>query len=289
MTYSGFTADEIDKLCRAADAKNKRDKEETFDIDEALKSKVPPTVKPSEVWKLGDHRLMCGDSTSSSDMARLMGDRTAQLIFTDPPWNVAYGTADHPTYKKRAILNDNMPTEQFGSFLLSAFQRMAEVTDPGGMTYVVMSAQEWGNAMTTLAEAGFHWSSTIIWEKDSLVLSRKDYHTQYEPIWYGWKDGEKRLCPLKDRKQSDIWEIPRPRASPNHPTTKPVPLVVRIIDNSSHPNDTVLDPFCGSGTTVIACEKTGRSARVMELDPKYADVIRLRWEAFTGQKAKLEP
>jgi len=136
-----------------------------------------------------------------------------------------------------------------------------------------MSAQEWGNVMLAMRDCNYHWSSTIIWAKDSLVMSRKDYHTQYEPIWYGWLDTGKRLCPLKDRQQSDLWEIPRPKRSDEHPTMKPVELVGRAIANSSRKGDTVLDLFGGSGTTLIAAEQTDRTAHLMELDPKYAGVI----------------
>lgn len=135
------------------------------------------------------------------------------MVFTDPPWNVSYALMKNPKWKNgtnRQILNDSMSTEQFGVFLMQAFNVMKRVSEPGCMTYVVMSAQEWGNLMNVMSETGYHWSSTIIWKKDRLVLSRKDYHTQFEPIWYGWLEGT-RLCPLKDRKQSEVWDIPRPK------------------------------------------------------------------------------
>lgn len=141
--------------------------------------------------------------------------------------------------------------------------------------------------MLTLSDNGFHWSSTIIWNKDRLVLSRKDYHTKYEPIWYGWKEGEARLCPLLDRKQSDVWDFERPTRSDEHPTMKPVALVAKAIKNSSHKGNLVLDLFGGSGTTLIACEETDRDCCMMELDPKYVDVIITRWENMTGEKAVL--
>jgi DNA modification methylase len=169
-----------------------------------------------------------------------------------------------------------MSTEQFGAFLLAAFKCMAAVSEAGCMTYVVMSAQEWGNIMPAMRGSGYHWSSTIIWAKDSLVLSRKDYHTQYEPIWYGWLEGT-RLCPLKDRKQSDLWDIPRPKVSIEHPTMKPVALVAKAMLNSSRTGDTALDLFGGSGTTLIAAEQTGRVCFMMELDAKYCDVIVKRY------------
>lgn len=209
------------------------------------------------------------------------------MVFTDPPWNVNYGSEHNERWKLRTILNDNMTTDGFKDFMNRAFACMNAASKPGAMTYVVMSAQEWGNLMLTLLENGYHWSSTIIWHKDSLVLSRKDYHTQYEPIWYGWKDGEARLCPLKDRKQSDVWDFERPRRSDEHPTMKPVPLVARAVTNSSKPGDAILDLFGGSGTTLIACEETGRRCFMNELDPHYCDVIINRWEEHAGKKAVL--
>jgi DNA modification methylase len=153
------------------------------------------------------------------------------------------------------------------------------------MVYVAMSAQEWGNMMHVMRETGFHWSSTIIWNKNKLVLSRKDYHTKYEPIWYGWQGDGARLYPLTDRQQSDVWDIDRPNNSPEHPTMKPVELIGRSIQNSSNQGDIVIDFFGGSGTTLIACEQLNRTCYMMELDPKYADVIIDRWEKYSGEKA----
>jgi DNA modification methylase len=233
---------------------------------------------------------MCGDSTDAGAVKRLMNGELAQLIWTDPPWNVDIGSSNNPRWKNganRQILNDNMSTEAFGAFLLAAFKNMREVCVPGAMAYVVMSAQEWGNIMNVLRQLEFHWSSTLIWAKDQLVLSRKDYHTQYEPIWYGWKDGAARLCPLEDRKQSDVWMIDRPKRSDEHPTMKPIELVARSIKNSSRKDDLVIDFFGGSGTTLIAAEQTGRRCNMIELDPKYCDVIRTRWETLTGETAEL--
>ena len=245
-----------------------------------------PKAKPGDIYQLGRHRLMCGDSTDPDHVAKLMDGRRADLIFTDPPWNVNYGSdQNHPSWKPRTIMNDAMETEEFKDFMDRAFYCMRESSKPGCMTYVVMSAQEWGSLMATMAENGYHWSSTIIWNKDSFVLSRKDYHTKYEPIWYGWLDGDARLCPLADRKQCDVWDIPRPKASPEHPTMKPVPLVGQAIENSSGKGDVVLDLFGGSGTTLIASEQLDRNCRMMELDPAYVDVILDRWEKLTGEKA----
>ena len=262
---------------------------EVVEDDFEIEPPEEPKAKRGDIYKLGEHRLMCGDSTSIEDVERLMGGDKASMGFTDPPWNVNYGAVKDGNaqgYKPRTILNDFMGTEDFKEFMNKAFASLNFAMMDGAMTYVVMSAQEWGNMMLTLAQNNYHWSSTIIWNKDSLVLSRKDYHTKYEPIWYGWKEGT-RLCPLEDRKQSDVWDIPRPKKSEEHPTMKPVELVARAITNSSKRGDIVIDLFGGSGTTLIASEQTGRCCRMMELDPKYVDVIVNRWEQHTGMKAEL--
>lgn len=262
--------------------------------DEVPEAPEEPKSKLGDIYQLGNHRLMCGDSTNDEHVLKLMrsDDKRdlADMVFTDPPWNVNYGAMkeDNPRgYKPRTILNDFMGTEDFKNFMYSAFNCMNKFSKEGAMTYVVMSAQEWGNMMLTLAQNQYHWSSTIIWNKDLLVLSRKDYHTKYEPIWYGWKEGEGRLHPVKDRKQSDVWDFDRPTKSEEHPTMKPVELVARAIVNSSNEDNIVLDLFGGSGTTLIACEQTGRQCRMMELDPHYVDVIIQRWENLTGKKAEL--
>ena len=256
--------------------------------DETPEPPAEPKAKLGDIYKLGRHRLMCGDSTVPTDVEKLMSGRKAEMVFTDPPWNVNYGADDNNgSYKPRQIINDYMDTDDFKDFMNGAFLCMSDSIKDGAMVYVVMSPQEWGNLMLTLSDNGFHWSSTIIWNKDRLVLSRKDYHTKYEPIWYGWKEGEARLCPLLDRKQSDVWDFERPSRSDEHPTMKPVALVAKAITNSSHKGNLVLDLFGGSGTTLIACEETDRDCCMMELDPKYVDVIVTRWENMTGQKAVL--
>ena len=244
--------------------------------------------KYGQVYQLGNHRLMCGDSTKIEDVEVLMDGQKASLVFTDPPWNVSYGSNENEHWgKQRTILNDSMTTEEFKSFMEKSFKCMNWASKDGCMTYVVMSAQEWGNLMLSLKDNGYHWSSTIIWNKDRLVFSRKDYHTKYEPIWYGWKDGDSRLCPLKDRTQTDVWDFARPLKSEEHPTMKPVALVAQAIVNSSHENDIVLDLFGGSGSTLVAAEQTNRCCRMMELDPHYVDVIINRWEKLTGLEAVL--
>ncbi len=241
-------------------------------------------VKPGELWMLGNHQLLCGDATRAADIARVMGGAKAQICWTDPPWNVAYGSANG-TSKHQRIANDDLGAE-FPAFCEAFCKGIASVTLPGALLYMAMSAQEWPTIHRALSAAGFHWSSTIIWAKDSLVLSRKDYHTQYEPIWYGWNGEGPRLHPLEDRQQSDVWQIPRPKRSDEHPTMKPVELVERSLANSSKPGDLVFEPFSGSGTTLLACEKIGRQCRAIELEPKYVQVAIERWQAFTGKKAE---
>jgi len=278
----GFDQDEILKLLGVEEKEGLVDDDAIPDIPEE------PTSKLGDVYKLGNHRVMCGDSCVQDDVDKLMDGDLADMVFTDPPWNVDYGAnLANGRYKDRTILNDSMATEDFSEFMTNAFKQLNLHSKDGCPTYVVMSAQEWGNMMLSLATNDYHWSSTIIWNKHSLVLSRKDYHTKYEPIWYGWKDGASRLMPLEDRKQSDVWDIDRPTKSELHPTTKPIALLETAINNSSKPANIVLDLFGGSGSTMIASEKIGRHARLMELDPKYCDVIVKRWEDFTGEKAEL--
>jgi DNA modification methylase len=264
--------------------------------NEVVEDEVPeipeePVTKPGDLWILGNHRLLCGDSTNTQHVDRLMNKEQADLIFTDPPWNVNYGAVEKNNaqgYKPRTILNDHMDDDEWDEFVAGFCASFFIASKPGAPIYVVMSAQEWPSLQFNLLKSGFHWSSTIIWKKDRLVMSRKDYHTQYEPIWYGWNDKAPRLVQVEDRKQSDVWEVARPSVSELHPTTKPVELVARALNNSSKAGGLVLDLFGGSGSTMIACEQTGRRNCSMELDPKYCDVIVKRWENLTGQKAILE-
>lgn len=293
ITLSGFDLSEINSFIPDFDGETSLlPEDDDFNVDETLQEIDEPTTKLGDVWILGNHRLMCGDSTKKEDVDILMNGAKAEMCFTDPPWNVAYGSnlkeGNAQGYKPRTIMNDKMSTNDFKEFMDSSFMRMNESLNEGAMVYVVMSAQEWGNVMLSLFEQDFHWSSTIIWNKDHLVLSRKDYHTKYEPLWYGWKNGAPRINPLKDRKQSDVWDFDRPTRSEEHPTMKPIPLVSRAIINSSKKNSLVIDLFGGSGTTLLACEMTDRINYSMELDPKYCDVIIKRWEAFTEQQAILE-
>ena len=231
------------------------------------------------------HRLLCGDSTRNDVVGRVMEGARATWCWTDPPWNVAYGASDHPTWKSREILNDNLG-DKFPAFCQAFIEQIKASVLPGAMLYMAMSAQEWPVIDGALRAAGFHWSSTIIWKKDRLVLSRKDYHTQFEPIWYGWEGSAPRLRPLEDRTQSDVWEIDRPSRSDEHPTMKPIELVARALTNSTRPGDLGFEPFSGSGTTLLAAEQTGRLCHAMELDRKYVAVA-LERLALTGLRPRL--
>jgi DNA modification methylase len=280
----GFDKGELDLDLWADDAPE--DVEPQIDKADELQEKW--NVQVGQVWQLGEHRIICGDSTDGDVVRRLMGEQKAHICWTDPPWNVAYGQSfnntrtDNPMgWKKRTIANDNLG-DKFPEFVEGFVAQIHETLVPGGILYMAMSAQEWGVIMQALTESGFHWSSTIIWAKDTLVVSRKDYHTQYEPIWYGWKDDAARVCVVDDRKQSDLWQIPRPKRSDEHPTMKPVELVERALRNSSKPGDVVFEPFAGSGTDIIACERSGRKCMAIELEPKYIAVSIQRWVDVTG-------
>lgn len=283
LSLVGFDDKELQALLDsvADDIEGETDPDDVPEVPET------PVSVQGDVWILGDHRLKCGDSTSWDDIKTLMlEDERADMVFTDPPWNVNYGATATPKYKQgRQILNDHMEPEDWKKFVDDVCSSLHAATKPGALMYCVMSAQEWPVIDKGLREAFFHWSSTIIWVKDSLVISRKDYHTQYEPIWYGWNSQGPRLMEVPDRKQSDIWNVQRPKKSELHPTTKPIDLIERALNNSSWRGAVVLDLFGGSGSTLIASHKTGRVARLMELDPKYVDVIVKRWQEFAGEEA----
>jgi len=242
--------------------------------------------KPGDVWIMGRHRLLCGDSTDAASYDTLLGTERVAMIFQDPPYNVDYANTakDKLRGTNRPILNDNLG-DGFQDFLLAAFKPALQRCD--GAVYVAMSSSELDTLQAAFRAAGGKWSTFIIWAKNTFTLGRSDYQRQYEPILYGWPEGANRHW-CGDRDQGDVWHFNKPRVNDLHPTMKPVELVERAIRNSSRPGDLVLDPFGGSGTTLIAAEKAGRKARLIELDPKYADVIVRRWQDWTGQQATRE-
>ena len=243
-----------------------------------------PKSKRGEVYRLGRHRLMCGDSTVYSDIKKLMGDCPADLLLTDPPYNVNYegSTADHLT-----IQNDNMEDSAFREFLRNAFSCADAVMRPGAAFYIWHADSEGYNFRGACFDVGWQVRQCLVWNKNALVLGWQDYQWKHEPCLYGWKHGASH-CWFSDRKQTTVLDYDKPVRSDLHPTMKPIALFDYLIRNSCPAEGIVLDPFNGSGTTIMACEQNGRSAYCMELDPRYVDAAISRWEAFTGLKAVLE-
>lgn len=326
MDVLGFSIEELGDLFKeeAGDA----------DPDDAPELPADPITKLGDVWQLGAHRVMCGSSTSMADMHKLMGSERVDCVWTDPPYNVAYG--EGAAYKnkgdgaqriERPILNDDMSDASFRQFLFDFYQATYDVMKPGAAIYVAHAETERSNFSSTFLAAGFKMSGVIIWYKDSMVLGRSDYQWQHEPILYGWKKGSAHrwyggrknttvqtlgehspFTMLPDGKwqivvgdqvmivdgQASVQDVipsvmheKKPKKNDVHPTMKPVALIERMLKHSARPNDIILDPFGGSGSTLIAAERLGMCARLMELDPGYVDVIVSRWEAFTGRSAEL--
>jgi DNA modification methylase len=285
LSLSGFEDDELKKLLKSLDAREKKERLENFDLEAAVKAaQSAPVAKPGDVWLLGEHRLTCGDATDRDVVQRLMGQSKASMTFTDPPYNVNYGETmkDKLRNNSNKITNDNLG-DAFEPFLEKACKNMLEFTD--GAVYICMSSSELHTLQKAFIAAGGHWSTFIIWAKNTFTIGRSDYQRQYEPILYGWREGVNHYW-CRDRDQGDVWQVDKPSSSPLHPTMKPLALIERAIQNSSQAGDIVLDTFLGSGSTMIACERTGRVCYGMELEPLYVDVAVMRWEAFTGEKAK---
>ena len=277
LSLLGFTEDALNELL------NNSNDPGLVDEDAVPEVEPNPVSQLGDVWQLGNHRVMCGDATSAEAMSALMDGQMADMVFTDPPYNVDYGNAAKDTRqtKDRRILNDNLG-DAFYDFLHGAMIQMLSVTK--GALYVSMSSSELDTLQKAFRDAGGKWSTFIIWAKNTFTLGRADYQRQFEPILYGWKEGNDHFwCGARD--QGDVWFINKPNKNDLHPTMKPVELVERAIRNSSKSQDIVLDAFGGSGTTIIACEKTGRYGRVLELDPKYVDVIIKRWQDYSGSVA----
>ena len=288
-------------------------KDDNFDADRAVEAIKKPVTQKGDIWQLGCHFLMCGDSTSQEDVETLMDGTLGDCSVTDPPYNVAYegGTKD-----KLKIANDNMSSGAFKEFLTKAFRCMYNALKAGAANYVFFAHKETENFMAAYREAGFLYKQELIWVKNSLVLGRSDYQWQHEPCLYGWKDGaahyftpDRTLCTVvdtwpdfdtmdkaslrdfckrvfsKDAVATDIIREDEPLRNAEHPTMKPIPLMGRFVRNSTRRGGQVIDLFGGSGSTLMACEQLDRTCRTMEYDPRYCDVIIARWEKFTGRKA----
>jgi DNA modification methylase len=251
------------------------------DPEEVPEPPITPTSCLGDVYQLGDHRVMCGDATKLEDVEKLMAGEKADMIFTDPPYNVDY---EGKTKDSLKIQNDAFTdNDSFRVFLLDAFTALNAVSNEGAGIYVCHADSEGLNFRMGFEGAGFELKQCIIWNKNSMVMGRQDYQWKHEPILYGWKKGTHKW--YGDRKQVTVWDIDRPSRSSEHPTMKPLPLITMALVNSSASGDVVLDTFGGSGSTLIACEQTKRKCRMMELDPRYVDVIVKRWETLTGLKA----
>ena len=274
ISITGFDAAEIEHLF--SQVHDKDVKEDDFDVDEALKE--PVVSKLGDLWHLGKHRLFCGDSTKAETYEILMDGKKANLVVTDPPYNVNFTAG---TEKERLIKNDHQPDSDFYQFLLDAFENIYEHLADGGALYVFHADTEGLNFRNAVRKVGFHLSGVCIWVKDSLVLGRSDYHWQHEPVIYAWKPTGRHRW-YADRKQTTVWQFDRPKRSEEHPTMKPVALCAYPIKNSSAPNGIVLDPFGGSGSTLIACEQLDRICYMVELDEKYSDVIVKRYIEYVG-------
>ena len=266
----GFDATELERLLAIADGETASEEAE----DEVAELPEDPVSRRGDLWILGKHRLLCGDATMLADVERVLGGRLADMTFCDPPYNVDYASSpkDKLRGKPRPILNDDLGGG-FEAFLYDACVNILSVTK--GACYICMSSSELDTLQRAFRAAGGKWSTFVIWAKNIFTLGRADYQRQYEPILYGWKDGADHYwCGARD--QGDVWFFDKPARNDLHPTMKPVALAERAIRNSSKSRDIVLDPFGGSGSTLIACERTGRHTRLIELDPKYVDTIILR-------------
>ena len=280
LSLIGFSDDELADLLPDVEELPPEDAD-----DEAVpEAPAEPVSKPGDVWLLGKHRVMCGDSTAITEVERLMAGGKADLLLTDPPYNVAY---EGKTAEALTIQNDSMSDDDFRQFLRDVYSTADSVMNPGAVFYIWHADSEGYNFRGAAHDVGWQVRQCLIWNKNSLVMGRQDYHWKHEPCLYGWKEGAAHYWG-SDRSQTTVLDFNRPSRNGEHPTMKPVELFQYQVENSSKRKGVVLDLFGGLGTTAIACEKTGRHARLMELDPRYCDVIVKRWQAFTGKRATLE-
>jgi DNA modification methylase len=277
LDLTGFSANELSELLQSSSPAL------LGDPDDVPEAPVEPITRPGDLWQLGRHRLLCGDATNAADVARLLDSKQADLLLTDPPYNVAYtGKTD----EQLTIANDAMSATDYRQFLVKFLNAAKAQLKPGASFYVWHADLEGLNVRAACADDGLTVRQCLIWAKSNFALGRFDYHWKHEPCLYGWIDGAAHMW-LSDRSQTTVLEFDKPSRNAEHPTMKPVELFAYLLGNSCPAGGTVLDPFGGSGTMLIAAEQTGRTAYLLELDPKYADVIVQRFETFTGMKAEL--
>lgn len=285
FSLTGFSEDEFESILNDLDTELPGTytdvPEDDFDAESAYNDIEAPTTQKGDIWLLGKHRLICGDSTDSAVIERLMDGNKADMVFTDPPYNVDY---TGKTKDALTIQNDHMDNDTFYQFLSSAYTSMFDATNEGGAIYVCHADSEGLNFRKGMIDTGWLLKQCIIWVKNNIVLGRQDYHWKHEPILYGWKPGASHRW-NGDRKQSTVWEFDKPLRNADHPTMKPIGIPARAIQNSSKEGNIILDVFGGSGSTLLAAEQTDRICYTSELDPKYCDVIVKRYEEHTGQSA----
>ena len=271
--FTGFDENELADLFETDDTSDVKD--DDYDLSAALEKAA--FVQKGDIWMVGRHRLMCGDATVSVDVATLMDGKKANLVITDPPYNVAFESSDGLSIK-----NDKMTTDKFYEFLLAAFKNMSNHLESGGAAYIFHADTEGLNFRRAFLDAGFRLSGCCIWVKNALVLGRSDYQWQHEPVLYGFLQGKHYWSKTAGRSQTTIWNFDKPKKNKNHPTSKPLDLLAYPMGNSSRENAIVLDTFGGSGSTLMTCEKINRICYMMELDEKYASVILRRYVEDTG-------
>jgi len=276
LDITGFTEKEIVTALNVEESYvGLTDEDETPEIPEEAETEI------GQIWKLGNHRVLCGDNTDSQSLEKLLDDKTADLYLTDPPYNVNYEGSN-----ALKIKNDNLKDEDFNTFLTESFLNARQKLKSGSSFYIFHADSEGYNFRSACRNSELDVRQCLIWVKNALVMGRQDYHWQHEPILYGWMKGSSHSW-YSDRKQTTILNFPKPMKNKEHPTMKPVAMVEYLIKNSSKHEDIVLDTFLGSGSIIIACEKSNRICYGIELEPKYCDVIIKRWEDFTGEKAQL--
>lgn len=275
LSLLGFDDTDLDKYL----SKDEEDvSDDDFDLSAALEKAT--FVQSGDLWTVGRHKLLCGDATKAEDVAKLMGDQKANLIVTDPPYGVSFKASDGLT-----IQNDSIKGDDFYKFLLASFSNMKDHLEAGGAAYIFHSDLERMNFQRAFTDTGFHLSGVCIWVKNSLVLGGSDYQWQHESVLYGFlQNGKRYWSSAAGRSQTTVWNFDKPKRNKNHPTSKPLDLISYPIKNSSQENAIVLDTFGGSGSTLMACEKTNRICRTMELDPKYASVILRRYVEDTSDQ-----
>jgi site-specific DNA-methyltransferase (adenine-specific) len=276
LSLTGFTADELQALLAPPAT------EGLTDPDEVPEPPAEPVTRPGDLWALGRHRLLCGDATKPEDLARVTDGRTADVLLTDPPYNVGY---EGKTADRLTIANDAMGDTEYRRFLAAALTTSARHLRPGGAFYLWHADTAGLAVRLACADAGLSVRQCLVWVKSVLVLGRQDYQWRHEPCLYGWADGAAHTW-LGGRDRTTVLEFDKPARSADHPTMKPVELFEHLLENSCPPGGSVLDPFAGSGTTLVAAERAGRTAYLVELDPRYADVVVSRYEKFTGQKGE---